>query len=288
MMGGGRSNAFVTILRRAYSPTPGPGTPWPLFFSSLKNILLKPKKTPFLLLFLLLPLVVTILISGTLDTFSSSDETTSATGGRAWFEDIHGILFFPLILPIVTAVYATSSVGEEVEGKTLPYLFTRPVYRSWILLAKSVSSLAAATILGIVAITLTFFVAFSFTHNPLDHVGELFGYWTAVALVVFATGGVFLLIGVILPRSAMVDIVLYLFVWETLLSNILPANVQKLSFAWYERAYIASFIDRRAGFLTELLVDVPTGGEAVFMLVVAGVIGLLAALFVVSYRDYNV
>jgi ABC-2 type transport system permease protein len=288
MMAGSRFAGLAAVFRRAYSLSPGAGTPWPLFLVSLRSILLNRKKTPFLFLFLLLPLVVTLLISSSLSDYTSPDDNTLVQGGRAWFQDIHGSLFFPLLLPIVIAVYATAAVGEEVEGKTLPYLFTRPVYRSWILLAKTVSSFAAAALLGILAITITFFVAVSLTENPLEHLGELFGYWSAIGLIVLATGGVFLLFGVLIPRIATVLIVVYLFVWETFLSGLLPSQVQKYSYAWYERAYIASFIDRRPGFLEELLVGVPSAGEAATVLIVSGIIGFLAALWVVSYRDYNV
>ena len=288
MMVGSRFDAVATVFRRAYSLSPGTGTPWPLFLVSLKNILFSRKKTPFLFLFLLLPLVVTVIISGSLDTYDSPDESTFVQGGRAWFQDIVGSLFFPLLLPTVIAVYATSAIGEEVEGKTLPYLFTRPVYRSWILMAKTVSSFAAAALLGIIALTITFFVAVSITENPMKHLDELFGYWSAIGLVVLATGGAFLLIGVVMPRVATVLIVVYLFVWETFLSGLLPSAVQKYSYSWYETAYISAFIDRRPGFLQELLIDTPSAGEAAAVLIISGILGFLAALFVVSYRDYNV
>lgn len=288
MMAGSRFDDLVTVFRRAYSLSPGTGTPWPLFFVSLKNILFSRKKTPFLFLFLLLPLVVTILVSGSLDAYESSDESAFVQGGRAWFQDIVGSLFFPLLLPTVIAVYATSAIGEEVEGKTLPYLFTRPVYRSWILMAKTVSSFAAAALLGIIALTITFVVAVSFTENPMKHLDELFAYWSAIGLVVLATGGVFLFLGVVMPRVATVLIVVYLFVWETFISGLLPSQVQKYSFSWYETAYISEFIGRRPGFLQELLIDTPTAGEAVAVMMVSGILGFLAALWVVSYRDYNV
>ena len=288
MMAGSRFDSLATVFRRAYSLTPGSGTPWPLFMVSLKNILLSRKKTPFLFLFLLLPLLVTVLVSSSLDTYTSPDESTFVRGGRAWFQDIHGSLFFPLLLPIVIAVYATAAIGEEVEGKTLPYLFTRPVYRSWILMAKTISSFAAAALLGIFALTITFFVAVSFTENPFDHLGELFGYWSTIGLVVVATGGMFLFFGVMIPRVATVLIVVYLFVWETFLSGLLPSQVQKFSYAWYERAYIFSFIDRRPGFIEDLALDFPSPGEAVAVMLISGIVGFLAALWVVSNRDYNV
>lgn len=279
---------LVTVLKRAFSLRPGPGSSWPLVVWSFRNILLRPKRTPLLLAFLLIPLGMTLLISGALDNYSSSSaEVTSAQGGRAWFQDLMSAVFFPLLIPIVTAAFATSVLGEEVEGKTLPYLFTRPVYRSWTLLAKSLSSFVAAALLGVLALTLTYFVAVGFTENPLDRIHELFGYWFAIALTVLATGGTFLALGV-LWRHAMILIVIYTFLWETLLSTLLPASVLQLSFVWYERAYINDFLGREAGFITQLLVDVPTAGEAVAVLLFSGILGFLSALVIVSYRDYNV
>lgn len=275
-------------LRDAFHPGLGPGNIWPLFWFSLRNILLSKKKTPLLLAFLLIPLALTVMLAGTLDDYTTaSDERTTAYGGRAWFQDIFSHVFFPLLIPIVTAAYATAVIGEEVEGKTLPYIFTRPVYRNWLLIAKTLAFLLASAILGIVAATVTYFVAVSLTENPFTGIGELFGYWSAIAMTVFATGGVFLLLGVSM-KPAMILIATYTFVWETFLTNILPGSLLKYSFVWYERAYINGFIEREAGFVTELLVEVPGPGEAAATLLVLGLLGFIGSLVVVSARDYNV
>lgn len=276
------------ILRDSFRPSPGPGTVWPLFWFSIKSILLSKKKTPLLLLFLLIPLALTLMLASTLDDYTSgTDEVTSAYGGRAWFQDILSQVFFPLLVPIVTAAYATAVIGEEVEGKTLPYVFTRPVYRNWVVLSKSAAFLLASTVLGIVAVTATYFVAVSITEDPFRNIDELFGYWSAVALAVFATGGLFLLLGVSM-KPAMILIATYTFVWETFFSNLIPSSILKYSFVWYERAYINSFIGREAGFGTRLLVDVPGPTEAGMTLLVIGIVGVLLSLVVVSMRDYNV
>jgi hypothetical protein len=154
-------------------------------------------------------------------------------------------------------------------------------------LAKSLSFLFASAVLGILAVTITYFVAVSFTENPFSGLDQLLGYWTAIGLAVLASGGVFLLLGVLWRRSIIL-IVLYTFLWETLISTGLPSNVQRFSFVFYERAYVNSFIDRQAGFVTEFLIDLPGPGQAAAILAILGVAGLLASLWVVSYRDYNV
>jgi ABC-type transport system involved in multi-copper enzyme maturation permease subunit len=291
----------TTNLKKAYSPTPGPGNPWPLFLFNFKNILVSRKKTPLLLAFLLIPLFVTFLVASSLASYHPNENNgqpsnladinrtqTSATGGRAWFQDILSAVFFPFLIPIVTAIYACGVLGEEVEAKTLPYLFVRPVYRSWTLLAKSLSFLTATSLLGILALTITYFVAVGITEDPWGRIDQLFGYWSAVLLAVFATGGLWLFVCVLMPRAGVITISLYAFFWETLLSGVLPSNVQKYSLVWYEKAYINSFIDRRAGFVSNLLLKQPDPNLAVTVLLVFGLAGLLASLYVVSVRDYNV
>lgn len=274
------------LLARAYSLSPGPGNPWPLFSTSLRSILFS-KKTPFLLLFLLVPLGITFAISASLPKYTNSEYITSATHGRLWFHDIMDLVFFPLILPIVTAVYATGTIGDEVEGKTLPYLFTRPVYRSWILLAKAASFLTATCLLAILSVTITYFFAVGFTENPFNRIGELFGYWALIVLAVFAAGGAFVLLGVAM-RRAIILIVFYTFLWETIINQGLPSNIRKYSFVFFERAFIAPIIDRKPNTLEQFAIAIPSQGAAVTTLLVLGVLGILGAFLVVSWRDYNV
>lgn len=284
-----RTAQALQLLRRTFSPTPGPGTPWPLFWFSFKNILLNRRKTPFLFLFLLVPLLITLVISGSLPGYRSSiDNDYAVTGGLVWTQDILYLFFFPLALPIVTAVYASAAIGEEAEGKTLPYLFTRPVYRSWILLAKALSFLLATTVLALTAVTATFLVAAGFTTNPLNHLDDLGAYWATTSLAVLATGGAFLLLGVA-TRAAVIIIVCYSFIWETLLSNIpIPGNILRFSFVFWERSYLFALLGRPMPPELRDSITFPSLPEAATVLALAGILGLAGSLLVVSARDYNV
>src|SRR5262245_52282798 len=46
------------------------------------------------------------------------------------------ILFLRFIVPVLGVFYGTSLIADEVEDKTITYLFTRPVRRSAVLLGK--------------------------------------------------------------------------------------------------------------------------------------------------------
>lgn len=285
--------ASVVPTRKPVRVT-NPGNPWPLFFTTLRNIIGSRLKTPLLLLFLLLPVAVSFIVqasSGGLRSVQPSSvfgiPTGALSGGRALFQEVLFYVFFPFLIPIVTAAYATAAIGEEVEGKTLPYLFTRPIYRHWILIAKTLGFLLG--VYAMVVVALTAFWAFStgLTEGLFDHFGELVAFYGLAALSVFATGCVFLLLGVLLKRAIIV-VGLYLFFWETLLSLVTFAQAQKLSFIYYERAIMRGITDRHNDDLVRFGLGEMDPGAAVAVLLVLGLGAFVASLFVVSKKDYNV
>lgn len=208
------------------------------------------------------------------------------SGGLLWFQDgSYGILF-PLLLPLVVGIFAAGAIGDEVEGKTLPYLFTRPIYRNWILLAKALGLLGGVYLLAVGALTVYWFGSVGLTESPLEHVGQLFGYWAAAALSVAATGGLFLLVGVLLRRGIIL-IGLYLFVWEFGLSNAPLTFIHKATIITYERALLLEITGRGTPGALENIGNVSAAGGAAALLVLFA-LGLLASLVVVSVKDYNV
>src|SRR5262245_14587166 len=54
--------------------------------------------------------------------------------------------FLRFIIPILGVFYGTSLIADEVEDKTITYLFTRPIRRSAILVGKYFAYLACTTL----------------------------------------------------------------------------------------------------------------------------------------------
>ena len=56
------------------------------------------------------------------------------------------VLFLRFIVPVLGVFYGTSLIADEVDDKTITYLFTRPLRRGAVLLGKYLAYLACTTL----------------------------------------------------------------------------------------------------------------------------------------------
>jgi ABC-type transport system involved in multi-copper enzyme maturation permease subunit len=276
---------------KSFSLKPGPGNPWPLFATSLRGVL-RSRKTIFLFLFLLLPVYITWIIQGAAGLDAYDYETywggapAGASAGLLWFQDASFGILFPFLVPLIVAVFAASAIGEEVEGKTLPYIFMRPVFRNWILLAKAGGTFVGVFVVACAGLVVFWFASVGLTQNPFDDIGQLFGHIWILALSILAGGSLFLLLGVLWRRSIIL-IVIYLFVWEFFLSQAPALFFKRFSLVNYERPILRAVTGRTAS-LDDIAIGFVSPLVAHFVLLGLALGGLLAALYVVSNKDYNV
>jgi ABC-2 type transport system permease protein len=118
------------------------------------------------------------------------------------------------ILALSSAIYTTAIVSQEVEGRTIVYLLTRPVPRWRLLLTRFAASVIVVALLGFLSLELTSLAAYGGRSNPL-----LFNDMKAVAFGALAYGSLFLLVSLAVNR-AMVYCLLFAFGWETSIPNL--------------------------------------------------------------------
>ena len=106
-------------------------------------------------------------------------------------------------MPVLGVFYGTALIADEVEDKTITYLFTRPIPRSAVLLGKYFAYLACTVLLVLPSVMLVFFlivptgggsIGAAFP-SLLDGLGML-----AVGLAAY--GAVFALVGTRLQAAA--------------------------------------------------------------------------------------
>src|SRR5919109_3614408 len=68
------------------------------------------------------------------------------------------ILYIRFIVPVLGVFYGTSLIADEVDDKTITYLFTRPIPRSAVLLGKYLAYLVCTTLLVLPSVMLVFFL----------------------------------------------------------------------------------------------------------------------------------
>jgi ABC-2 type transport system permease protein len=186
-------------------------------------------------------------------------------------------------LPLVALFYATSLVADEVEGKTITYLFSRPVPRVAILAGKFGAYLATTLSLALPAATVAFFLlatgpgSAGIAAGASDLVRDL----GVMALALIAYGAAFTLLGVVLRRPVIAGL-LFLLGWEWVAN--LPGYMPRLTIT----AYLRSLLRHRPpdeGFLPMTAEALPAP-LCVAVLVGVSLASLALAAWIFSKREY--
>ena len=157
--------------------------------------------------------------------------------------DLYGMIvsaYVRFLVPLAALFYATALVADEVEGKTLTYLLTRPVKRAAILAGKFAAFLATTLALSLPSMVLAFFLLT--TVGGWGRVGaavpDLFRDMGVVVLAFLAYGALFTLLGVLLKRPTIPGL-LFVFVWEMVAE--LPGYLPRFTLT----AYLGSLVHHR-------------------------------------------
>lgn len=187
------------------------------------------------------------------------------------------------VLPLAALFYATSLVADEVEGRTLTYLLTRPLTRASIFAGKFAAYLATTFTLALPAAVVTFFVLMTAPQAPPlgPAVSDLLRDLGVMLLALVAYGALFGLLGVLLKRPVIPGL-LFLYGWE-LLAN-LPGYLPRFTLT----AWLRSLIRHRPAEegIAGLFQQVLPADQALFVLAGVSLALLGAAAWIFSSREY--
>lgn len=186
-------------------------------------------------------------------------------------------------LPLAALFYATALVADEVEGKTLTYLLTRPVRRGAILAGKFAAYLVTTFSLALPSLIVTFFLLV--TARDAAGIGaavaDLFRDVGVSALALLVYGALFTLLGVLLKRP-LIPGLLFLFVWE------LAANLPGYMPRFTVTAYLRSLIHHRPAQegIAEIFGQVLPAALCLEALAVMVLVFSAGAAWIFSRREY--
>jgi ABC-type transport system involved in multi-copper enzyme maturation permease subunit len=185
-------------------------------------------------------------------------------------------------LPLAALFYATALIADEVEGKTLTYLLTRPVQRRAILAGKFAAYVVTTLCLALPAAVVTFFVlATSKGANVAASVPDLFRDLGVVSLTLVVYGALFALMGVLMKRP-LIPGLLFLYVWE-LIAN-LPGYMPRFTVTAWLRSLVTH---RPAGRgMSELFGQVLPADLSLMVLTGLTAAFLFLAIRIFSRREY--
>ncbi len=137
--------------------------------------------------------------------------------------------FLRFLLPIFSLFYGAAIVTDEVDGRTLNYLITRPIRRPVILLGKFLGFVVVTTIMLLVTLVLCWLAVLAGSGPALllKELPILLADGVMVVFGILSYGALFTLSGAWLRKPA-VPMLVYIFLWEHAVS-FLPGNVQRLT-----------------------------------------------------------
>jgi ABC-2 type transport system permease protein len=187
------------------------------------------------------------------------------------------------VLPLVAFFYASALVADEVEGKTLTYLLTRPIPRAAVLVGKFGAYLVTGLSIALPVTVACFLVLATGARGAglAASAADLFRDLGAVALTLLAYGALFALMGVVFRRPVIPGL-LFLFGWE--LTANLPGYMPRLTLTAYLRSLL-HFHPPQEG-LFPVVAETFPWTTAVGTLLGASALFLGVAVWIFSRREY--
>ena len=202
------------------------------------------------------------------------------------FGMIMWVLFLRFIVPVLGVFYGTSLVADEVEDKTITYLFTRPLRRGAVLLGKYLAYLACTTLVVLPSVMIVYFMLV-----PISQVARSFPALMTdlglLALGIATYGAVFTMVGAWLKRPLVVGLV-YVFGWEQF-AMLMPGYLRRFTVAYYLQALVPHAMPADEGIaslLRSVLTDTPSTPLSLFVLGAITAVSLALAMRIIERREY--
>jgi ABC-type transport system involved in multi-copper enzyme maturation permease subunit len=211
----------------------------------------------------------------------------AAISGSSIFGMMVWLLYIRFIVPVLGVFYGTSLIADEVDDKTITYLFTRPIPRSAVLVGKYLAYLVCTVLLVLPSVMLVFFLI---VPTGGSRIAEAFPSLLAdlgmLAAGLAAYGAVFALVGTRLKRPLVVGLV-FAFGWEPAVL-LFPGYLKRLTVAYYLQALVKHEMpqDSAVSMLMQVFHEVPSVAVSLLCLSAMIAVTLLLAGRAVEQREY--
>jgi ABC-type Na+ efflux pump permease subunit len=200
------------------------------------------------------------------------------------------LVYVRFLVPVLGAFYGTSLIADEVDDKTLTYLFTRPIPRSAVIIGKYLAYLVCTVLLLLPSVVVLYFLVVPIGRGRT--VGEMFPVLLTdlgmLALGLAAYGALFAFIGARLKRPLLVGL-LFALGWEPA-AGMAPGYLKRMTVAYYLQALVRHDLPqpqfRPAAALLQVFYEVPSVAVGLLGLSVIIGVGLWLAAQTTERREY--
>jgi ABC-2 type transport system permease protein len=270
----------------------------PGFFSSSLRIfdlsvseMLWSRRTIFMALVVGAPVLIALFLRALVALGAPIFESTGPNNsvrmtGPAIFGLMIWVFYLRFTVPVLGVFYGTALMADEIEDKTITYLFTRPIRRGAVLVGKYLAYLACTTFVVLPSVTLVYLLVVpmqgSLGGSFLDLVKDLA--ILAAGLAVY--GALFAFIGAKFKRPLLIGLI-FIFGWEQA-AMAFPGYLKRFTVAHYLQALVPHAMpkDSTVSLIQSIFHESPTLGTSLFWLAAILGVFLFLAASVVERREY--
>ena len=215
----------------------------------------------------------------------SSSRPVMLTGPSIFGLMIWG-LYLRFIVPVLGIFYGTSLIADELEDKTITYLFTRPIRRGAVLLGKYLAYLACTIFVVLPSVVIVYLLVVpmrgSLGGSFIDLVKDL----ALLALGLCVYGALFAFVGAKFKRPLLIGLI-FIFGWEQA-ALAFPGYLKKFTIAYYVQGLVPHAMpnDSVIGLLQGIFRESAGLGASLFWLFAIWLVCLVLAAWVVERREY--
>ena len=186
--------------------------------------------------------------------------------GPAIFGLMIWVFYLRFTVPVLGVFYGTSLIADEVEDKTITYLFTRPIPKGAVLVGKYFAYLACTIFVVLPSVMIVYLAIVpmrgSLGASFIDLIKDL----TLLAIGLSVYGAVFAFIGAKFKRPLLIGLV-FIFGWEQA-ALAFPGYLKKFTVAYYLQALVPHAMpnDGVVSLIQGIFRETPSLGESLFWL----------------------
>jgi len=288
-------NESTTVNARPLPAAPGFLTSALRVFDLSLGEMLWSRRTIFMALVVGAPVLIALFLRVLVALGAPVLENTETRGGATQTIRMTGPAIFGLMIwifylrftvPVLGVFYGTSLMADEVEDKTITYLFSRPIRRGAVLVGKFLAYLGCTVFVVLPSVVIVYLLVVPLRGTLGGSFLDLLKDLSLLALGLAAYGAVFAFVGAKFKRPLLIGLV-FIFGWEQA-ALAFPGYLKKFTVAYYLQGLVPHAMpnDSTLSLIQGIFRESPSLAGSLGWLAVI-VIGFLAmAAWVVERREY--